>query len=63
VAVTDVSTFERFFRAAADLDVDKADLRRFDEFVDGKIGDLLGRRSIWPSARRPSPVCRSSPAA
>jgi hypothetical protein len=36
-----VAAFERFFREAADLDVDKADLKRYDTFVRDKIADLL----------------------
>ena len=32
---------ERFFRAAAGLDVDKEDLRRYDNCVDQKVADLL----------------------
>jgi hypothetical protein len=38
-----IARFERFFRAAANLDVDKNDLRRFDDFVNDKIYDLLLR--------------------
>ena len=38
---TGVSSFKRFFRAAAGLDVDKDDLRRYDNFVDRKVYDLL----------------------
>jgi hypothetical protein len=38
-----IARFERFFRAAAGLDVDKNDLRRFDDFVNDKIYDLLLR--------------------
>jgi len=38
-----VARFERFFREAAGLDVDKDDLRRFDDFVNDKIYDLLLR--------------------
>lgn len=36
-----VSKFERFFRAAAGLDVDKNDLKRYDDFVNRKIYDLF----------------------
>jgi hypothetical protein len=36
-----VARFERFFRAAASLDVDKADLGRYNDFVDQKVYDLL----------------------
>jgi histone H3/H4 len=32
---------ERFFRVAAELDVDKEDIKRYYEFVDRKIADLL----------------------
>jgi hypothetical protein len=40
---THVALFERFFRAAAGLDIDKEDLRRYHEFIDHKIRDLLIR--------------------
>ena len=36
-----VAPFERFFRQAADLDVAKADLKRYESFVRDKIADLL----------------------
>jgi hypothetical protein len=36
-----VSKFERFFRAAAGIDVDKDDLKRCDDFLNQKIYDLL----------------------
>jgi hypothetical protein len=32
---------EHFFRAAASLDVDKEDIRRYYDFVDQKVADLL----------------------
>ncbi|WP_374009176.1 DUF1931 family protein [Leifsonia sp. LS-T14] len=38
-----ISSFERFFRLAASLDVDKDDLRRFDDFVNDRIYALLLR--------------------
>jgi hypothetical protein len=38
-----VAKFERFFRAAAGLDVDKSDLRRYNDFVTQKTYDLLIR--------------------
>jgi histone H3/H4 len=41
MAVISVASFERFFREAADLDVDKTDLKRFQAFVREKIADLL----------------------
>ncbi len=41
--VMGVAKFERFFRAAAGLDVDKEDLKRYSDFVNHKIYDLLIR--------------------
>lgn len=41
MAVMGVTKFERFFRSAAGLDVDRNDLERYSEFVERKIGDLL----------------------
>ncbi|MFD8259801.1 DUF1931 family protein [Streptomyces griseoluteus] len=41
MTVMGVSKFERFFRAAASLDVDKSDLKRYSDFVDDKLYDLL----------------------
>ncbi|MGZ5206565.1 MAG: DUF1931 family protein [Caldimonas sp.] len=38
-----IARFERLYRAAAGLDVDKSDLRRHDELVNRKIHDLLLR--------------------
>jgi hypothetical protein len=35
-----VSELKRFFRAAGDINVDKADVRRFREFVDERVDDL-----------------------
>jgi hypothetical protein len=42
-AVTAVSKFERFFRVVAGLDIDKEDLRRYNDFINKKITDLLVR--------------------
>ena len=36
-----IPEFERFFRAAAGLDVDKSDLKRYSDFVHDEIYDLL----------------------
>ncbi len=36
-----INRFERFFRLAASLDVDKNDLKRYSDFVNRKIYDLL----------------------
>jgi hypothetical protein len=41
MSVIGVARFERFFRAAAGLDVDKDDLKRYDDFVNQKLYDLL----------------------
>lgn len=39
--VMGAARFERFFRTAASLDVDKSDLKRYYEFLDRKIYDLF----------------------
>ena len=39
--VISVAKFERFFRVAASLDVDKNDLKRYSDFVNQKLYDLL----------------------
>ncbi|MET8956498.1 DUF1931 family protein [Streptomyces sp. NPDC004393] len=41
MTVMGVSKFERFFRTAASLDVDRNDLKRYGDFVDAKLYDLL----------------------
>lgn len=41
--VMGVAKFERFFRVAAGLDVDHQDLKRYGDFVNRKIYDLLIR--------------------
>ena len=41
--VMGVAKFERFFRVAAGLDVDHEDLKRYSDFVNQKIYDLLLR--------------------
>jgi hypothetical protein len=38
-----VARFERFFRQAAGIDIDKSDVRRFDDFVNDRIYALLLR--------------------
>jgi hypothetical protein len=40
--VMSVAKFERFFRIAAGLDVDKQDLKRYSDFINHKIYDLSG---------------------
>ena len=39
--VMSVAKFERFFRITAGLDVDKQDLKRYSDFINRKIYDLL----------------------
>jgi hypothetical protein len=41
MAVTAIPRFERFFRAAAGLDIDKDDLRRYTDFINEELADLL----------------------
>lgn len=41
MAVMAIPNFERFFRQAAGLDVDKDDLKRYSDFVNAKLHDLL----------------------
>jgi hypothetical protein len=41
--VANVARFERFFRVTAGLDVDKEDIKRFEEFICRRIHDLLLR--------------------
>lgn len=43
MALMAIAKFERFFRVAAGLDVDKSDLKRYSDFVNAKIYDLLLR--------------------
>ena len=41
MAVMGIPQFERFFRATAQLDVDKNDLKRYSDFLHDEIHDLL----------------------
>jgi hypothetical protein len=50
MAVMAVSKFERFFRQAAGLDVDKRDVDRHSDFVFDKIHDLLLRAQATAKA-------------
>jgi hypothetical protein len=43
VPVMNIDKFERFFRVAGSLDVDKNDLKRYSDFVNQKTYDLLLR--------------------
>jgi hypothetical protein len=45
-----VPRFERFFRIVAGLDVDKSDLRRYSDFVNHKLYDLLVRGAVIAKA-------------
>ncbi|MET0999391.1 MAG: DUF1931 family protein [Marmoricola sp.] len=38
-----IARFERFFRQAAGIDIDKSDVRRFDDFVNDRLHALLLR--------------------
>lgn len=40
---SNIAAFERLFRAAAGLDIDKSDIKRHEQFVEQKIYDLLSR--------------------
>ena len=48
--VMSVAKFERFFRIAAGLDVDKQDLKRYSDFINKKIYDLLVRAEATAKA-------------
>ena len=41
--VMSIAKFERFFRTAGSLDIDKQDLKRFSDFINRKLCDLLSR--------------------
>ncbi len=41
--VMSIAKFERFFRTTASLDIDKQDLKRFSDFINRKLYDLLSR--------------------
>ena len=43
MAVTSVSSWERFFRAAAGLNIDKNDVKRHQDFVDARLRQLIVR--------------------
>src|SRR5690349_20928924 len=45
-----IPKFERFFRVAASLDTDKEDLRRFEDFINRKIRDLVVRAEAFAKA-------------
>jgi hypothetical protein len=48
--VTNIANCERFFRAAAGLDIDKQDVRRYTDFVQRKTRDLLLRAQALAKA-------------
>jgi hypothetical protein len=50
MAVMGVAKFERFFRVTASLDVDKDDLKRYEDFVNQKLADLLIRAQATAKA-------------
>ncbi|NVB79923.1 MAG: DUF1931 family protein [Kofleriaceae bacterium] len=43
VRPTNIARFERLFRVAAQVDIDKEDLRHYQAFLDAKVADLLVR--------------------
>lgn len=43
VRPTNIARFERLFRVAAQVDIDKEDLRHYDAFLDAKLADFLTR--------------------
>src|ERR1700730_16159430 len=45
-----VAKFERFFRIAAGLNVDKQDLKRYSDFINQKVYDLLLRAEATAKA-------------
>jgi hypothetical protein len=48
--VMSVEKFERFFRIAAGLDIDKQDLKRYSDFIKQKVYDLLVRAEATAKA-------------
>jgi uncharacterized protein DUF1931 len=50
VGLMGVARFERFFRVAANLDVHKNDLKRYSDFVNEQIYDLLLRANATAKA-------------
>jgi hypothetical protein len=48
--VMSVEKFERFFRIAAGLDIDKQDLKRYSDFINQKVYDLLVRAEATAKA-------------
>jgi hypothetical protein len=56
--VKEISKLELLFRLAAQLDVDKNDLRRHTDFVNQKIYDLLVRGEAVARANLKNPQTR-----
>ena len=50
MAVMAVARFERFFRLAAGIDVDKGDLERYDDFINDRLYALLVRGAATAKA-------------
>jgi hypothetical protein len=48
--VMSIARFERFFRIVASLDVDKQDLKRYSDFINQKLYDLLLRAQALAKA-------------
>jgi hypothetical protein len=50
MAVLGATKFESLFRSVAELDVDKEDVKRYQDFLNRKIGDLLVRAQAVANA-------------
>jgi hypothetical protein len=48
--VVSLDKFERFFRAAGDVDIDKSDLRQYRIFINAKVRNLLIRAEATAKA-------------
>jgi len=52
LTVTSVNTWERFFRAAAGLNIDKNDIKRHQDFIDARLRSLVVRAEAVAKANR-----------
>jgi hypothetical protein len=50
MTIMGVSKFQRFFRAVAELDVKREDLKRYSDFINHKLHDLLLRAQATAKA-------------
>jgi uncharacterized protein DUF1931 len=63
MTTTTIPRLVRFFRVAASLDLDKQDLKRYDDFVQHKVEDLLVRARATAKANDGRPRVQKSGAA